>query len=58
MVLTQSIIRSLCHTSPKGSHQGLPVLQEEAKCWQGGLEEAKALGGWDVTLPNEQAGRG
>lgn len=45
----------LCHTSPKGSHQGLPVLQEETKCWQGGSEEAEALDAWDVTFPNERA---
>lgn len=48
----------LCHTSPNGSHWGLSMLQEEAKCWQGSSEEAKVLGGWDVTFPNERAGRG
>lgn len=43
---------------PKGSHWGLSVLQEEAKCRLGSSEEAKALGGWGVTFPNERAGRG
>lgn len=48
----------LCGASPNGSHRGLSILQEEAKCCQGSSEEANVLGGWDVTFPSEPHRKG